>query len=1058
MGPGIFGINSLCVIAQDSKAEIFDVFLCHNSEDKSAVREIAQWLSEENIKAWLDEADIRSGSFWHAAIGQQIETVKSAAVCVGQHGVGPWQHREIIALLDQFDRRGCPVIPVILASAPEKPVLPWSLAGLHCVDFRAANSHPLKRLIWGITGQKPAELSDVPFSEKPATMRDAAKFSLLPNEEDSGVAHKAQFGGVEISGRRLYPPLSQSPNADQAAHLEILRRRVKEYWVDGVLKHSLNNELLISLGKRQFDEAVDAPWKYTVEASDAVSSAPLEDRDVGAIYDATGLLLVLGEPGSGKTTTLLDLAGILLERARTDIKERVPVVLNLSAWKKQQPLRDWIAVELLVKYRVPAKMAPFWLLNNYLVLLLDGLDEVETSLQPECVAAINAFMDEFNPSGVVVCCRLNEYRWLPRRLKLNGAIRLEQLGEHEVGEYLAKGGSKLAALREAVTTDPVLQELAQTPLMLSIMSLASQGVGGDELSGQKGDSLEERRKKIFGLYIEQMFRRKGPTSLTFSKEKSIGWLSWLAGKMRERSQSVFLVEELQPGWLRLRTELGTYKTAVVLSAPLFFGLIFGLTGGLIFGLNYGLGIELIGGLIGGVFFGGVIGWLVGGMGGLIKSEEDSEDPQDSEDPLEHISLVETVSWNWIPFWKGTIGKSISVAFFLLFFALWDRLTGKPTGWEAVIGSLIVGLIVGLIGGVLDGIVGSVKEAKASPNQGINLSLQNSLAVFLVTFPIFALIFGVIFGLFVVLQGEPRLIAALAGGLIVALIVGLHRGGSAVIKHYALRLVLWLKGYTPFKFVKFLDQCAKLVFLKKVGGGYIFIHRMLLEYFANLELQGHAQRYKKRFLRKKTCPRLIAGLVLLIALPMILFRRIFASLGSFIMHQGSFSPKSALELVKDLKDPLSKVRSSAAEALGQMGRAGAKFAPEVAALLKEPDFAVRWRAAEALGQMGQAGGRVVPELARLLRDPDFTVRLNAAAALGQIGQTRPALAPEVAALLGDPDSDIRWGAATALGQMGEAGAKFRPELAALLTDPDYDVRRSAATALKQMSDYLCFEDD
>jgi TIR domain-containing protein len=111
------------VNAQDSKAEIFDVFLCHNSEDKPAVREIAQKLSQKNIKAWLDEADIKAGSFWHSAIGQQIETVKSAAVFIGQYGVGPWQNREIIALLDQFDRRGCPVIPAILASAPAKAAL-----------------------------------------------------------------------------------------------------------------------------------------------------------------------------------------------------------------------------------------------------------------------------------------------------------------------------------------------------------------------------------------------------------------------------------------------------------------------------------------------------------------------------------------------------------------------------------------------------------------------------------------------------------------------------------------------------------------------------------------------------------------------------------------------------------------------------------------------------------------------------------------------------------------------------------------------------------------------
>jgi eukaryotic-like serine/threonine-protein kinase len=73
-------------------------------------------------------------------------------------------------------------------------------------------------------------------------------------------------------------------------------------------------------------------------------------------------------------------------------------------------------------------------------------------------------------------------------------------------------------------------------------------------------------------------------------------------------------------------------------------------------------------------------------------------------------------------------------------------------------------------------------------------------------------------------------------LIFGLIVGLNRGGSAVIKHYALRLILWRKGCTPLNFIKFLDHCAKLILLKKVGGGYIFIHRMLLDYFADIPAQ------------------------------------------------------------------------------------------------------------------------------------------------------------------------------------------------------------------------------
>ena len=94
-------------------------------------------------------------------------------------------------------------------------------------------------------------------------------------------------------------------------------------------------------------------------------------------------------------------------------------------------------------------------------------------LQPDCVAAINRLIDEFNPPGLVVCCRLNEYRWLPERLKLNGAIYLEPLSKDEVAEYFTRGGPKLAALSEPVNTDPVLQDLAQTPLSF-VLLLASQ--------------------------------------------------------------------------------------------------------------------------------------------------------------------------------------------------------------------------------------------------------------------------------------------------------------------------------------------------------------------------------------------------------------------------------------------------------------------------------------------------------------------------------------------------------------------------------------------------------
>jgi predicted NACHT family NTPase len=103
---------------------------------------------------------------------------------------------------------------------------------------------------------------------------------------------------------------------------------------------------LISLGKRSMDDAVEPTLEHVIEFSSQRSLLLLQDRRIATIFDATGLLLILGEPGSGKTMTLLELAANLIARAKADAKERVPVVLTLSSWKRKQSLAEWIAGEL----------------------------------------------------------------------------------------------------------------------------------------------------------------------------------------------------------------------------------------------------------------------------------------------------------------------------------------------------------------------------------------------------------------------------------------------------------------------------------------------------------------------------------------------------------------------------------------------------------------------------------------------------------------------------------------------------------------------------------------
>ncbi len=72
------------------------------------------------------------------------------------------------------------------------------------------------------------------------------------------------------------------------------------------------------------------------------------------------------------------------------------------------------------------------------------------------------------------------------------------------------------------------------------------------------------------------------------------------------------------------------------------------------------------------------------------------------------------------------------------------------------------------------------------------------------------------------------------GLGTGVSAGLIYGGLAFIQHFILRFLLWLNNCAPLNYPRFLDYAADRILLRKVGGGYIFIHRMLLEYFASLD--------------------------------------------------------------------------------------------------------------------------------------------------------------------------------------------------------------------------------
>jgi hypothetical protein len=225
--------------------------------------------------------------------------------------------------------------------------------------------------------------------------------------------------------------------------------------------------------------------------------------------------------------------------------------------------------------------------------------------------------------------------------------------------------------------------------------------------------------------------------------------------------------------------------------------------------------------------------MAGLIGGLIFGVRGSRQSLAND-----IQTVEALSWSWRQALKG-IPFGLIAGLIVTMIASWlGSFLSSP---HPLLEALSVGLCVGLFGPIFSGLKGNIVEAKTFPNQGIRLSRKNAIYAGLIAGSIGALFIGLFFGL---VEGRTfglntGLIIGSISGLIIGsmggLIVALWYGGLDIIQHYILRLLLLIRGHTPRKYAYFLDYAVDRIFLQKVGGGYRFIHRLLLEHFVDMDL-------------------------------------------------------------------------------------------------------------------------------------------------------------------------------------------------------------------------------
>ena len=343
----------------------------------------------------------------------------------------------------------------------------------------------------------------------------------------------------------------------------------------------------------------------------------------------------------------------------------------------------------------------------------------------------------------------------------------------------------------------MMQELAESPLMLSLMPLAYGGVTAETLSA--AESVDDGRDRLLGAYVAKVFERR-PVSVTeaYEKAQAVHWLSFIAQGLDSHNQTIFRLEELQPTWLSTKNRRTQYFLIVKLIVGLIYGLIVGLIVGLIAELMDGLIIGLIYGLIG-----------------------------------------------------GLVGKNIRI---------WDKEVFTPsspnqqwqTGKDGLLVGLVFGVIIGLIADPFLGLIVGltfwssvilrfemkvIPSQRPKPNHGL-FKIQKGQVI---SGAVIGLLAGLLSALFTGLT--DGLTDNLIGGFVAGIVFGLVFGLGNLISHYMIRYFLAKDGLLPFpwsslrkknrdrELIAYLDSMTDRWLLRRVGNGWVFRHRYLLEYFA-----------------------------------------------------------------------------------------------------------------------------------------------------------------------------------------------------------------------------------
>ncbi|MFE2753163.1 NACHT domain-containing protein [Actinosynnema sp. NPDC059335] len=313
------------------------------------------------------------------------------------------------------------------------------------------------------------------------------------------------------------------------------------------------------------DNVLDLHWSAAV-------GEPGHSDGVVRAFGRNPRMVFVGEPGAGKSTTVMLLTIGLLDR-RAD--GPVPFLLPLSTWNPEvEDVRTWMTRRLyedhpaLRNTELYGSYAADLLVEQRRVFpVLDGLDQIPPDRRAAALDRINRAFPGSQP--LVLTSRSDEFAALGRPVAGAQVLCLQPLDVEEVAGYLRAASDPVTAARwEPVflhlrdEPDGRLAEALSTPLAVWLAGVVyGAGEPSELLDRSRFPDRYAVENHLADLLVNGAFGDRGVAhqaraSQVWPREKAARWLAFLAGEMRRRG-----VREL--AWWDLRRSVANTWLALL---------------------------------------------------------------------------------------------------------------------------------------------------------------------------------------------------------------------------------------------------------------------------------------------------------------------------------------------------------------------------------------------------------------------------------------------------------------------------------------------------------------